>query len=184
MANRKGYATVYWGKMPVNFGPQDFPKHEVEAAIGYAERSFRDVSDLVPDFSVLTLGAGPGGHRGHAHAGPREGGKGPPAWRARALEPRRAAVGGRAAHPSEAQAGDEAQARPEWVSARRPLGAQAHRTGAVRPSGTIPLAAPFSPVTTGAALPVAPSLWPGRTPYLESPDPVPYAPPGRRSEKF
>ena len=29
--------------------------------IGYAERSFRDVPDLVPDFSVLTLGAGPGG---------------------------------------------------------------------------------------------------------------------------
>jgi hypothetical protein len=41
MADRKGYATVYWGKMPVNFRPQDFPKHEVEAAIGYAERSFR-----------------------------------------------------------------------------------------------------------------------------------------------
>jgi hypothetical protein len=61
MANRKVYSTVYWGKMPVNFRPQDFPKHEVEAAIGYAERSFRDVSDLVPDFSVLTLGAGSGG---------------------------------------------------------------------------------------------------------------------------
>ena len=61
MADRKGYATVYWGKMPVNFRPQDFPKHEVEAAIGYAERSFRDVSGLVPDFSVLTLGAGPEG---------------------------------------------------------------------------------------------------------------------------
>jgi hypothetical protein len=61
MADRKGYATVYWGKMPVNFRPQDFPKHEVEASIGYAERSFRDVSGLVPDFSVLTLGAGPGG---------------------------------------------------------------------------------------------------------------------------
>lgn len=61
MANRKGYETVYWGKMPVNFRPQDFPKYEVEAAIGYAQRSFRDVSDLVPDFSVLTLSAGPGG---------------------------------------------------------------------------------------------------------------------------
>src|SRR4028119_1272872 len=61
MADRKGYSTVYWGKMPVNFRPQDFPKHEVEAAVGYAERSFRDVADLVPDFSVLTLGAGPGG---------------------------------------------------------------------------------------------------------------------------
>jgi hypothetical protein len=56
MANRKGYSTVYWGKMPVNFRPQDFPKHEVEAAIGYAERSFPDVLDLVPDFSVLTVG--------------------------------------------------------------------------------------------------------------------------------
>ena len=61
MADRKGYSTVYWGKMPVNFRSQDFPKHEVEAAIGYAEGAFRDVSDLVPDFSVLTLGAGPGG---------------------------------------------------------------------------------------------------------------------------
>ena len=56
MADRKGYVTVYWGKMPVNFRPQDFPKHEVEAAIGYAEGSFRDVAGLVPDFSVLTLG--------------------------------------------------------------------------------------------------------------------------------
>jgi len=54
--NRKGYATVYWGKMPINFRPRDFSRHEVEAAVGYAERSFRDVSDLVPDFSVLTLG--------------------------------------------------------------------------------------------------------------------------------
>ena len=61
MKDRKDYATVYWGKMPVNFRPQDFPKHEVEAAIGYAERSFRDVPDLVPDFSVLTLGMGPVG---------------------------------------------------------------------------------------------------------------------------
>ncbi len=61
MADRKGYSTVYWGKMPVNFRPRDFPKHEVEAAIGYAQRSFRDVSGLVPDFSVLTLGAGPEG---------------------------------------------------------------------------------------------------------------------------
>ncbi len=61
MANRRGYATVYWGKMPVNFRPKEFPRHEVEAAIGYAERSFREVPGLVPDFSVLTLGAGPGG---------------------------------------------------------------------------------------------------------------------------
>ena len=60
MANRKGYSTVYWGKLPVNFRLQDFPKHEIEAAIGYAKRSFRDISDLVPDLSVLTLGAGPG----------------------------------------------------------------------------------------------------------------------------
>ena len=55
------YSTVYWGTLPVNFRPQDFPKPEVEAAIGYAEGSFRNVSGLVPDFSVLTLGAGPGG---------------------------------------------------------------------------------------------------------------------------
>ncbi len=61
MADRKAYATVYWGKMPVNFRPRDFPKREVEAAVGHAERSFRDVADLAPDFSVLTLGAGPGG---------------------------------------------------------------------------------------------------------------------------
>jgi hypothetical protein len=61
MANRKGYSTVYWGKMPINFRPQDFPRHEVEAAVGYAERAFRDVADLVPDFSVLTLGMGPVG---------------------------------------------------------------------------------------------------------------------------
>jgi hypothetical protein len=88
MGNRKGYATVYWGKMPVNFRLQDFAKHEVEAAVGYAERSFRDVSDLVPDFSVLTLGAGPRGHRGRARAGRREGGEGPPARRTRRLQPR------------------------------------------------------------------------------------------------
>jgi hypothetical protein len=61
MANRKGYVTVYWGKMPINFGPQAFPRHEVEAAVGYAERAFRDVADPVPDFSVLTLGMGPEG---------------------------------------------------------------------------------------------------------------------------
>ena len=61
MVDRKGYATAYWGKMPVNFRPHDFPGHEVEEAVAYAERSFRDVMDLVPDFSVLTLAAGPGG---------------------------------------------------------------------------------------------------------------------------
>jgi hypothetical protein len=59
MGNRKGYATVYWGKVPINFRPQAVPKHEVEAAVGHAERAFRDVADLVPDFSVLTLGMGP-----------------------------------------------------------------------------------------------------------------------------
>ncbi|HEV2743368.1 MAG TPA: hypothetical protein VGV91_09450 [Rubrobacter sp.] len=58
---RKGYETVYWGKMPINFRPKDFSKHEVEGAVDYAERSFRDVLDLVPDFSALTLGAGPEG---------------------------------------------------------------------------------------------------------------------------
>jgi hypothetical protein len=61
IANHKSYATVYWGKMPVNFRPKDFSRHEVEAAIGYAERSFREVPGLVPDFSVLTLGVGLGG---------------------------------------------------------------------------------------------------------------------------
>ncbi len=58
MEDRKGYATVYWGKMPINFRPQDFPKREVGAAVGRAEGSFRDVLGLVPDFSVLTLGTG------------------------------------------------------------------------------------------------------------------------------
>jgi hypothetical protein len=62
MAKSRGYSTVYWGKMPVNFRPQDFPKHEVETATGYAERAFRDVSALVPDFSVLTLGKEPEGY--------------------------------------------------------------------------------------------------------------------------
>jgi hypothetical protein len=32
MKDRKGYSTVYWGKMPINFRPQAFPRHEVEAA--------------------------------------------------------------------------------------------------------------------------------------------------------
>jgi hypothetical protein len=62
MKDRKGYSTVYWGKMPVNFRPLDFPEHEVEMAVAYAERSFRGVSDLVPDFSVLTMGIEPEGH--------------------------------------------------------------------------------------------------------------------------
>ena len=47
--------------MPVNFRPRDFPRYEVEGAVAYAERSFRDVLGLVPDFSVLTLGRSPEG---------------------------------------------------------------------------------------------------------------------------
>jgi hypothetical protein len=34
---------------------------EIEGAVGYATGSFRDVLDLVPDFSVLTLTKGPEG---------------------------------------------------------------------------------------------------------------------------
>jgi hypothetical protein len=56
MEDRKGYETVYWGKMPVNFRPQAFGREEVERAVAYATRSFPDVLDLVPDFSVLTVG--------------------------------------------------------------------------------------------------------------------------------
>ena len=55
---RKGYETVYWGKMPINFRPQAFRREEVERAVAYATRSFPDVLDLVPDFSVLTVGTG------------------------------------------------------------------------------------------------------------------------------
>lgn len=54
--SRKGYETVYWGKMPINFRPQAFGREEVERAVAYATRSFPHVLDLVPDFSVLTLG--------------------------------------------------------------------------------------------------------------------------------
>jgi hypothetical protein len=54
--SRKGYETVYWGKMPVNFRPQVFRRDEVERAVDYDTRSFPDVLDLVPDFSVLTVG--------------------------------------------------------------------------------------------------------------------------------
>ena len=57
--DRKGYATAYWGKMSVNFRPHDFPGHEVEGAVAHAERSFRDVLDLVPDFSMLVLDRSP-----------------------------------------------------------------------------------------------------------------------------
>ena len=53
---RKGYETVYWGKMPINFRPRAFRREEVEGAVAYATRSFPDVLDLVPDFSVLTVG--------------------------------------------------------------------------------------------------------------------------------
>ena len=53
---RKGYETVYWGKMPINFRPRAFRREEVERAVVYAIRSFPDVLDLVPDFSVLTVG--------------------------------------------------------------------------------------------------------------------------------
>lgn len=61
MEDNRGYATVYWGKMPVNCRPQAFSKGEVEGAVGYANRSFRDALDLVPDFSVLTLVKDPKG---------------------------------------------------------------------------------------------------------------------------
>jgi hypothetical protein len=56
VGTRKGYETVYWGKMPINFRPQAFGREEVEEAVAYAARAFPDVLDLVPDFSVLTLG--------------------------------------------------------------------------------------------------------------------------------
>jgi hypothetical protein len=61
MANGRGYSTVYWGKVPVNFGPKAFRRGRVEQAVAYATRSFPDVLDLVPDFSVLTLGIEPEG---------------------------------------------------------------------------------------------------------------------------
>lgn len=49
----KGYETVYWGKMSINFRLQAFRRKEVERAVAYATRSFPDVLGLVPDFSVL-----------------------------------------------------------------------------------------------------------------------------------
>jgi hypothetical protein len=58
----KDYQTVYWGKMPVNFRLVAFRKHEVQKAIGYARRGCPDVLDLVPDFSVLTIGKDPEGN--------------------------------------------------------------------------------------------------------------------------
>ena len=59
---KKGYQTVYWGKMPVNFRPLAFHKQEVQKAVGYAMRCCPDVVDLVPDFSVLTIGKDPEGN--------------------------------------------------------------------------------------------------------------------------
>ena len=152
MEARKDYETVYWGKMPVNFRPQAFRRSEVEEAVRRAERDFPEVSDLVPDFSVLTLGAGPGGDIEAALVlgdereamALRRGGQ--EYWSLDGL------LWEVALRIRAAQAGDEAQARPDRVSARRPLGAPARRIGAVRPSGTIPRATPLSHVTTGAAL--------------------------------
>ena len=59
---KKGYETVYWGKMPVNFRLLAFRKQEVQKAVGYARRCCPDVLDLVPDFSVLTIGKDPEGN--------------------------------------------------------------------------------------------------------------------------
>ena len=59
---KKGYETVYWGKMPVNFRLLAFHKEEVQKAVGYARRGCPDVLDLVPDFSVLTIGKDPEGN--------------------------------------------------------------------------------------------------------------------------
>ena len=59
MANGKGYATVYWGKMPVNFRPRAFRRSEVEEAVRQAERDFPDVLELVPDFSLLSVSRDP-----------------------------------------------------------------------------------------------------------------------------
>ena len=59
---KKGYETVYWGKMPVNFRLLAFHKEEVQKAVGYAMRGCPDVLELVPDFSVLTIGKDPEGN--------------------------------------------------------------------------------------------------------------------------
>ena len=59
---KKGYETIYWGKMPVNFRLLAFHKQEVQKAVGYAMRGCPDVVDLVPDFSVLTIGKDPQGN--------------------------------------------------------------------------------------------------------------------------
>jgi hypothetical protein len=44
------------GGPPQALKPQAFGREEVERAVAYAPRSFPDVLDLVPDFSVLTVG--------------------------------------------------------------------------------------------------------------------------------
>jgi len=59
METRKHYETVTWGKMPVNFRPRDFRRVEVEEAVHYVTRSFPDVLDLVPDFSLLSVSRDP-----------------------------------------------------------------------------------------------------------------------------
>jgi len=98
---RKGYETVYWGKMTVNFRPQAFRKERVQEAVGYAGRAFPEVLDLVPDFSVMMLNKGPEGDTKTVLmlGDEREAGEGLPARRARGWKPRRAAVGDLLAHP-------------------------------------------------------------------------------------
>ena len=59
---KKGYETIYCGKMPVNFRLLAFHKQEVQKAVGYAMRCCPDVLELVPDFSVLTIGKDPQGN--------------------------------------------------------------------------------------------------------------------------
>jgi hypothetical protein len=57
MKGRKGYETVCWGKMPINFRPQAFRTEEVERAVDYATRSFPDALDLGrEETAVLVLG--------------------------------------------------------------------------------------------------------------------------------
>lgn len=55
----KDYETVYWGKMSVNFRPRAFRRSEVEEAVRRAERDFPEVTDPVPDFSLLSVSRGP-----------------------------------------------------------------------------------------------------------------------------
>ncbi len=56
---RKDYETIVWGKMPVKFRPRDFRRAEVEEAVRHLTRSFPDVPELVPDFSLLSVGRDP-----------------------------------------------------------------------------------------------------------------------------